>query len=211
VGKFIDLTGQRFGRWLVLERAPNNKWNQPCWFCFCTCNCDTFRIVTGGALTTETSTSCGRSRSAQLALHRGSQRKHGERPIGGATHEYRAWQNLRRRCNNPNASDYPGYGGRGISVSTRWDDYPTFLADVGRAPGREYTLDRINNNGNYEPGNVRWATRAQQAVNKRPKWGGLCRRGHVLDGIDPSTGRRSCLTCRRAAKRARNERRKQVP
>jgi len=84
--------------------------------------------------------------------------------------EYQAWANMRDRCFNPRRSTYRYYGGRGITVCDRWwNSYENFLADVGRRPGPGYSLDRIDVNGNYEPGNVRWATRSQQNANQRPR------------------------------------------
>jgi hypothetical protein len=73
---------------------------------------------------------------------------------------------MRHRCRNPNGKDFKYYGGRGIRVCERWSDFTNFLADMGeRPPGQ--SLDRIDNDGNYEPGNVRWATRKQQRANRR--------------------------------------------
>lgn len=84
------------------------------------------------------------------------------------TPEYNAWQLMKDRCLNPNNNYYQNYGGRGISVCQRWaGSFPNFLEDVGNRPSDRYSLDRVDVNGNYEPGNVRWATRAEQAVNKR--------------------------------------------
>ena len=82
----------------------------------------------------------------------------------GAT--YRSWQAMRDRCNRPKNIGYPYYGGRGITYDPRWNSYEVFLADVGeRPPGT--TLDRIDNDGNYEPGNVKWSTPREQALNRR--------------------------------------------
>jgi hypothetical protein len=93
---------------------------------------------------------------------------HGETAKGKPTKEYRTWLGMRRRCLNANDKNYRDYGGRGIGICKRWlNSFENFLADVGRAPDPEYTIDRINNDGNYELGNVRWATREQQAKNKR--------------------------------------------
>jgi hypothetical protein len=83
------------------------------------------------------------------------------------TPAYNAWRSMRQRCGNPKCRNYPNYGGRGIVVCFRWELFDNFLADMGeRPPGR--SLDRIDNNGNYEPGNCRWATHSQQQANKRP-------------------------------------------
>lgn len=94
---------------------------------------------------------------------------HGESPsyLHPATPEYRAWAEMIRRCEDPKCNRFYTHGGRGITVAKEWHSYPVFLADVGRRPSPKHQLDRQNNDGNYEPGNVRWATRKQQARNKR--------------------------------------------
>jgi hypothetical protein len=83
------------------------------------------------------------------------------------TTEYLAWANMLRRCQNPNNPGYHNYGGRGILVCERWKSYDNFLVDLGRKPSPEHTLDRVNNNGNYEPGNCVWQLWPEQCVNKR--------------------------------------------
>ena len=91
--------------------------------------------------------------------------KHGQ--SGNKTSLYTAWVNMRDRCDNPNHKAYHNYGGRGIKVCSQWYDFITFAKDVGPPPRKGLSLDRKNNNGNYEPGNVRWETKRTQARNSR--------------------------------------------
>lgn len=92
----------------------------------------------------------------------------GDRELKKYMPEYNIWHCMRRRCYSPADKRYADYGGRGIRVYSRWlNSFEAFLADVGRRPGPEYTIDRIDNDGNYEPGNVRWATAIEQRANQR--------------------------------------------
>ena len=83
------------------------------------------------------------------------------------TPEYKTWSEMKGRCNNMQYACYPDYGGRGIKVCERWKSFTAFLEDMGKKPGKGYSLDRIDNNGNYKPGNCRWTTQTIQAINKR--------------------------------------------
>lgn len=84
---------------------------------------------------------------------------------------YKTWEGMHRRCENPKHQHYKDYGARGINVCSRWDSFPNFVQDVGERPFPGATLDRKNPNGNYEPGNVRWASRSVQQRNQRQRTG----------------------------------------
>ncbi len=90
---------------------------------------------------------------------------HGNAPDSGATPEYNAWKSMRARCERRTVRGFERYGGRGIRVCGRWQVFENVLADMGRRPSPEHSLDRIDNDGNYEPGNCRWATKSEQQQN----------------------------------------------
>lgn len=158
--KFINLTGVRYGKLTAVAYAgcfviPARM--LPAWRCVCDCGKEKIipedRLKRGGA------TSCGCNRAT-----------HGESShvVGGVTPENEAWRQMKSRCFNENHASYERYGGRGITVCERWkDSFENFLADMGRRPSDEHSIERKNNNGNYEPGNCVWATRAEQQSNTR--------------------------------------------
>jgi hypothetical protein len=159
-----DLTGQTFGR-LEVVRLSDQMSKEGCHIWICKCSCGGEKPVPSYLLVRGTTKSCGclqRERGTALGS---TWRRHGlSRSL-----EYHSWRNMINRCCNEKSKDYPRYGGRGIKVCDRWrDSFENFLADMGPRPSPTHTLDRHpNNNGDYKPGNTRWATPTQQGRNKR--------------------------------------------
>lgn len=151
-----------YGKWTVLVQTEryNDKW-------LCRCTCGNERLVVAKNLRNGHSTQC--KQCAGLQNGGTARMRHGE-SHGKETPEYRAWTAMNERCYRVRMHAYPHYGGRGISVADEWrgvGGYERFLAHVGRRPASGYSIDRIDNDKNYEPGNVRWATRQQQMNNRR--------------------------------------------
>ena len=162
------MTGERFGRLLVIGAAPTRGRR-----CYVVCRCDCGASVEAQArhVRSGATLSCG---CLQRDRSRESKTTHGLAVHGREHPLYGTWMGMMGRCTLPAHSAYRYYGGRGITVCERWRDASVFLADIERLIGARpdgMTLDRIDNEGHYEPGNVRWATAKQQAANKRPSSG----------------------------------------
>lgn len=165
----LDLIGEVYGRLIVIKEGGRTNQNAIKWVCLC--DCGNIKEVSIGHLRYGDTRSCG---CWEMENRKKSKKKHGETAAKKKISvEYYAWRSMKDRCTNPKYEYYSNYGGRGISVCERWDkSFANFLDDMGRRPIEKESLDRYPDvNGNYEPGNCRWATSKEQAGNKtNNKW-----------------------------------------
>ncbi len=185
----IDLTGDKYGRLTVIKIAPRVKGRGVEWVC--RCDCGNEAVVRSSSLRQGNTRSCG-CLAREMLVERNF--KHGKARRGKKTRLYGIWVRMRQRCNDPNTDDYEGYGGRGIKVCDEWDD---FLAFQNWAHSNGYknklTIERIDNDGDYEPNNCKWICLEKQARNKRNnhfiEFNGVCRtlaEWSEVTGIDSS-------------------------
>lgn len=157
----MNLVDNRFSNWSVKSFAGQRKWN-------CVCDCGTARQVFEGSLLDGRSKSCGKCIPKRPLLH-------GAARVGQKWPEYLVWKDMIGRCYRPTAKNFRDYGARGITVCDRWrfgengmSGFACYIADLGRRPSPELTVERKKNDGNYEPDNCHYATRLVQARNRRP-------------------------------------------
>jgi hypothetical protein len=155
--KYIDLTGQKFGRLTVIRKAEKKAGSESrSAFWQCTCECGNTTVVVAPSLRSGNTQSCG-------CWNRDSHTKHGL----SATYFNDAYDHAKRRCTKPSHKAFKHYGGRGIEF--RFTNLEQFATELGERPSPKHSIDRINNDGHYEPGNVKWSNASEQAMNQRKR------------------------------------------
>ena len=174
-GRKRDMTGVKIERLTFIREAgryisPTSGEGKIQWYVRCDCGVDKVVVLTHVLHGPFRVKSCGCFGNEQRGLSAIARcTKHGEARRGKLTREYNAYKGMKERCSNPGHKAWKNYGGRGVAICERWAlSFENFLSDMGRCPPK-LTLDRKNNDGNYEPDNCRWATAREQRMNQRPR------------------------------------------
>jgi hypothetical protein len=151
---------KRYGK-LITVKEVEPLYNKKVRRFLCKCDCGNEKVVILSNLNNGSTKSCG-CLNKEVASNR--LKKHGD----SGSPEHKTWKAMKQRCDNPKGNRWMHYGGRGIKVCDRWiNSYENFILDMGRKPGPEYSIDRINVDGNYEPSNCKWATPKEQSKKTR--------------------------------------------
>lgn len=157
-----DLTGERFGRLTVVKKSDKKYKGDAHQFWFCHCDCGKEKEIYDRSLITGSTKSCGCLGREISSINGSGNRKHGM----SFSPEYYSWNHMMMRCTNKNHHAWKDYGGRGITVCERWKSFENFYEDMGERPIGK-SIDRIDNDGNYEPKNCKWSTQKEQVGNRR--------------------------------------------
>lgn len=179
-----DITGQRFGRLVVLSRVGSDKRNRATWLCSCDCDPDKTSVVSSRDLLRGHKLSC---KCLQLEMFALLTTRHGQARRSGYTGAYKSWTDMMKRSTNPNTEFWKNYGGRGITVCEKWRRFEGFFEDMGPRPPK-LSLDRKNVNGNYEKSNCRWTNSVVQGQNQRVRIDSKT----GSRGVTPVGGKRYC-------------------
>jgi hypothetical protein len=160
------MINHKFGELTILNETIKRSKSRGKYY-LCKCSCGNIKEILGNSLKLGNTKSCGCFHKEKAKIQGLSNKKHGECSNYQVTKEYTTWISIKQRCNNKNNKNYNNYGGRGIKVCDRWlNSFENFLEDMGRKP-KGYSIERINNNGNYEPNNCKWIPINKQYENKR--------------------------------------------